>query len=93
MHHQLKILSSHFEAVIRGQKKFEIRDNSERGFQAGDTVELHEIAFRRSSSNVEYTGRKQLTEITYVTNYNQPENQVVFAFNLVGDVINENSLS
>lgn len=81
MHHQLKILSPHFEAVIRGVKKFEIRDNSDRGFQAGDIVELHEIALDIKN----YTGRCQLVEVTYVSNYNQPMNQVVFAFNLMGD--------
>ncbi|WP_204333931.1 DUF3850 domain-containing protein [Rhizobium ruizarguesonis] len=41
-HHQLKILPSHMNAVVEGAKRFEVRDNSDRGFQAGDTFELLE---------------------------------------------------
>lgn len=83
MHHDLKILDVFFEPVIMGEKKFEIRDNKDRGFQKGDTITLHEII--NSHAATSYTGRKQNVEITYVSDYNQPENQVVFAFTLVGD--------
>lgn len=38
MNHELKILPCYFDAVLSGRKTFEIRDNCDRGFQAGDTV-------------------------------------------------------
>ncbi len=41
MKHTLKIWPQYFEAVAAGLKTFEVRDN-DRGFQCGDTVELHE---------------------------------------------------
>lgn len=80
MHHFLKITTNHFEAVASGFKKAEVRDNTDRGFQKGDIVTLDEI-----HGNGLYTGRKQLIEITYVSDYNQPRNQVVFSFSLCGD--------
>ena len=40
MNHELKTLPSYFEAVLSGDKTFEIRDNSDRGFQRGDIVDL-----------------------------------------------------
>ena len=85
MHHELKILPAFFEAVIRGEKKFEIRDNRDHGFQKGDTVLLREL--KPTVAITAYTGRQQLIEITYVSDYNQPDNQVVFAFRLTVDVI------
>lgn len=42
MVHNLKILPVFFQAVIDGVKNFDIRDNSDRGFQKGDTVIFHE---------------------------------------------------
>ena len=38
MQHNLKILRCYFEPVLSGDKTFEIRDNSDRGFQKGDVV-------------------------------------------------------
>lgn len=77
MHHKLKIEPAFFNAVVRGDKKHEIRDNSDRGFQAHDTVLLQEF-------DGEYTGKEQLIEITYVSNFMQKENYVVFSFRLMG---------
>lgn len=79
MNHRLKIHPNHFEAVLRGDKKHEIRDNTDRGFQRGDSVELVETIDERPTGNV------QLAQITYVTNVNQPPNQVVFSFSLAGE--------
>ena len=42
MHHDLKILSSYFEAILDGSKTFEIRFNGDRGFQKGDSVTFQE---------------------------------------------------
>ena len=82
MKHNLKILDYFFEAVIRGEKNFEIRDTSDRGFQKNDCVELLEI--RKGGLT---TGRSQLINISYVSDYNQPQNQVVFGFTLTGNPI------
>lgn len=71
----------YFIPMIRGEKKFEIRINTDHGFQKGDMVRFEEYA-----TDGYPTGRGQLTEITYVTNQNQPANQVVFGFSLVGEV-------
>lgn len=71
-HHQLKVLPCYFEAAEKGLKPFEIRDNTDRGFQRGDTVELLEYEAGR------YTSRSLLGEITYVTNFEQKPNWVVF---------------
>lgn len=81
MNHNLKILSPHFHAVVAGIKKFEVRDNADRGFQRGDLVTLIEVIDGVMCAAP--TGREQVVEITYVSNYNQHENQVVFSFNLI----------
>lgn len=87
MHHELKISPAFFEAVICEDKKFEIRNNEERGFQKGDTVLLRELNL--SGGDTLYSGRQQLVTISYVSDYNQPPNQVVFAFSLTEDVTRE----
>lgn len=81
MHHELKILPCYFRAIVDGGKKFEIRNNADRGFQKGDTVSLEEI--EKGEVFDEKTGNKVLVRITYVTDYNQPPNQVVFGFEVV----------
>lgn len=72
--HRLKILPSFFEAVCDGIKTFEIRDNTDRGFQKGDDVELAEW------DGEKFTGRNCVVIISYVTNFKQREGYVVFGF-------------
>ncbi len=83
MMHELKILDVFFQQVIDGNKTFEIRNNIDRGFQKGYTVNLREI--KNGSATNRYTGRQQLVKISYVSDFNQPDNQVVFAMALVGN--------
>jgi ASC-1-like (ASCH) protein len=85
MHHNLKILPAYFEAVAIGDKTFEIRDNTDRGFQKGDTVTLIEFDPERVSvsDGLMYTGAEIEKRITYVTNYGQQPGFVVFG---LGDV-------
>lgn len=81
MEHKLKILPAFFNAVICGDKNFEIRDNSDRGFQKGDTVILEE--FDNSAPPLllgSFTGRSIAVEVTYVTGYEQKPGWVVFGF-------------
>lgn len=75
MIHSLKILPAYFQAVVDGRKTFEIRDNSDRGFQAGDLVELKEWDPALGGS---YTNFVHTCEITYVTGYEQKPGWVVF---------------
>jgi ASC-1-like (ASCH) protein len=78
MHHTLKIRKAFFEAVLSGDKTFEIRDNRDRGFQRGDTFVLVEMSDTAPSSVK--SGRTFEGVITYVLNYEQKEGFVVFSF-------------
>lgn len=78
MHHELKILPAYFEAGKCGDKNFEIRRNNDRGFQKGDTLEFREV-----NSDGNYTWLTFKAEITYVTNFNQKEDYVVFGYKLI----------
>ena len=87
--HRLKILPVYFKAIESGIKYFEIRNNLDRGFQKGDTAILQEYN-PESDYNKEhekepylYTGREIMVNITYVTNYEQKENYVVFGFGIM----------
>ncbi len=74
MTHELKILEVYADAKVRGDKLFEIRDNTDRGFQKGDRVKY------KVSDNYGMPHKidKKTYEITYVTNYNQRDGYVVF---------------
>ena len=86
MVHVLKIHPSFFAAIERGDKRFEIRKNHDRGFQRGDVVHLQEYDPQKGLIEPHhYTGRELLTEITYVSDYDQPPNQVVFGFKVLSD--------
>ena len=61
MHHELKIWPPYYEAVSDGRKTFEVRRN-DRGFQAGDTVELK----RWDPKTERYTGEQLTYRIGYV---------------------------
>lgn len=76
--HKLKILNCYYEAVVSGDKCFEIRYNGDRGFQKGDYIELVEIS--PAVNEDKETGRRILARITYVTNFNQRKDWVVFGF-------------
>ena len=81
MVHELKILPSHFAAVESGDKQFEIRENSDRGFQKGDRVLLREYDPHLDNALDDgHTGSVISVLILYVSGYNQPQNQVVFGF-------------
>lgn len=61
MTHNIKIVSRYYEAVLRKDKKFEIRKD-DRGYQVGDTVILEEW----DDEKEQYSGRWQQVEISYV---------------------------
>jgi len=78
MKHELKILPVYFDAVMSGEKTFEIRDNRDRGFQKGDVVVFREYG-PIPPSVYRYTGRDIQKTITYVSNYEQRTGWVVFS--------------
>ncbi len=79
--HELKIVSCYFKAVVSGIKTFEIRKNSDRGFQKGDVIKLIEL--EPSRTGLIPTGASAEAIITYVTNYEQKDDYVVFSFALL----------
>ena len=59
MIHDLKIWPQYYEAVLSGEKNFEVREN-DRGFREGDDLALWEFGADL------YTGRALTATITYV---------------------------
>ena len=57
--HDLKILPEYFEAIVKGEKNFEVRFN-DRNFAMGDILLL------REHDGNSYTGRQITTEVTYL---------------------------
>ncbi|RXF36325.1 DUF3850 domain-containing protein [Enterococcus faecalis] len=68
--HELKILPEYFEAVVSGNKRFEIRKN-DRNYKKGDILHLNEY------QDGHYTGDVHVAEITYITDYAQQDGYVV----------------
>ncbi|MCQ8116109.1 DUF3850 domain-containing protein [Methylomonas rosea] len=79
MIHHLKTYPAFFEATARHEKLFEIRNNRDRGFQRGDTVILHECD---QISGIA-TGREIMAKITYVLNFAQKSDYVVFGMSII----------
>lgn len=70
---ELDIYPEYYQPVREGIKTFEIR--RDQGFKVGDIVVLNEF----DPIKKEYTGRFVARKITYITDYAQKENYVVFA--------------
>ena len=71
--HALKIHEQPFNDLLSGVKNCEVRNN-DRGFQPGDTVQLHEIADT-------FTGRVMARKITHVqTGYGLPDGLCVLSY-------------
>lgn len=63
MIHELKTAPEYFEAVISGEKSFEVRKN-DRPFQKGDLLALNEY----DRTEEKYSGRSCLVYIDYILN-------------------------
>lgn len=61
MIHELKTLPEYFEAVIKGEKLFEVR-KFDRPFQKGDMLALNEY----DKATQSYTGRSCLVYVDYI---------------------------
>lgn len=80
MQHEIKIESRYFEAVLSGNKTFEVRLD-DRDYNVDDIVILHEF------NGIEITGRAVMVKITYILDdefCGIKENYVVFSFKRVG---------
>ena len=85
MNHKIKILESFANAVLHGDKTFEVRKN-DRGYQKGDTVEFIVLY---DSDHLEMTSHplnKRKYEITYVLNgWGIEDGYVAFGIRLIED--------
>ena len=63
MIHELKTLPKFFNAVLSGEKTFEVRAN-DRPFKKGDLLAMNEYDADRKS----YTGRSSIVYIDYILN-------------------------
>ena len=63
--HNLKILSDYADAIVAGDKTFEIREN-DRGFQKGDFIKFQATDKTGISNNYLHPINNKLYEITFV---------------------------
>ena len=63
--HNLKILSDYTNAIVAGDKTFEIREN-DRGFQKGDFIKFRVTDKTGISNNYLHPINNKLYEITFV---------------------------
>ena len=83
MIHQLKIKESFANAVLRGDKTFEVREN-DRGFQTGDFVMFTVLYNSDGLEMINHPLSKRLYEITYVlSGWGIKEGYVVFGIKRV----------
>jgi len=78
--HELKTWPEYFTAVASGEKTFEIRKN-DRNFQVGDRIKLVEY----DPEKYEHTGRYMCADITYITDFEQKDDYVVFGIKIKWD--------
>jgi len=66
--HSVKSWPAFFEAAIDGRKTHDFRNKYERNYKIGDFLELNEY----NPFVGDYTGRKALFRITYITSNDTP---------------------
>lgn len=94
MIHELKIFKSFADAIISGDKTFEVRHN-DRGFQKGDKVrfKVEDNFDDNSEKREDHPISKKLYEITYVLNsWGINEGFVVFSIKEAADDNKENQI-
>ena len=74
----IKVRGSEYQSIMDGLKTFIIRDNNI-NFKPGMIVTLQEWSIPDEA----FTGREQRVEVTYVTDFNQRPNNVVWSFRMV----------
>lgn len=63
MKHELKIWPEHYQAILDGRKRFEIRSTEDRSFDEGDLLHLREWD---PSDPPHYTGREMTVRVSLV---------------------------
>jgi len=76
--HELKTISPAFQAIISGEKSFEIREN-DRNFQVGDVLLLIEVEPTPSGIHQVYTGKMKEVKITYITDFKLKDGYVALS--------------
>lgn len=85
-HHNLKLFTDHFQPVVDGLKKSEVRLN-DRDFRIGDTLTLHEGHMEEGS--FVYSGRSVSAQVTYIDNFGLCDGYVNLSLGRVGLMIIE----
>lgn len=86
-HHDLKMWSGHFQPVVNGEMKADIRHTRDRDFQKGDSVTFHEINTVEGSAEVVFTGRDVSAQIGYVSEHGVIPGHVCLSLSRVGLLI------
>ncbi len=79
MQHELKIDPLYYDALMSGNKTFEIRYN-DRQYQKGDALLLR--PFWKKEHCYDSTRKEIITTITYVSTYNQKDGWCVLGIKL-----------
>lgn len=66
--HHLKSWTPFFEAFVRGDKRHDLRDDSDRNFKVGDLIILQDY----EPFGGGYTGREFEMQVTYITGRETP---------------------
>lgn len=84
--HQLKIWPEFYQAIVEGAKTYEVREGTDRLYQAGDTVTFKEFDVNTDDG---FTGRECEARITYVTppgTFGLPPNVTVFGIKVIPEI-------
>ena len=83
----LDILEKDLLPIIEGSKTFEIREKRDRNFYVGQYICLKHTNIEMSKNMAINT--MLIIKIKYITDYAQKSDHVVFAFDVIGDVMTE----
>ena len=83
----LDILEKYLLPIIAGNKTFEIREKRDRKFYVGQYICLKHTNIEMNKNMAINT--MLIIKIKYITDYAQKSDHVVFAFDVIGDVMTE----
>lgn len=83
----LDILEKYLLPIIAGDKTFEIREKRDRKFYVGQYICLKHTNIEMNKNMAINT--MLIIKIKYITDYAQKSDHVVFAFDVIGDVMTE----
>ena len=83
----LDILEKYLLSILAGDKTFEIREKRDRKFYVGQYICLKHTKIEMDKNMAIST--MLIIKIKYITEYAQKSDHVVFAFDVIGDVMTE----